>query len=386
MHTHARRFAAAFLLLALAPAARSDDKGGAAPAETTSPTGLKVKVLAAGDAGKSPKMGDPCTVSYRGWLDDGTEFDASAKHGGPATFQVGNLIAGWNEALQKMTRGARWELTIPPSIGYGAQASGPIPPNSTLHFELTLHDFWSNAPLDAAKAKELYAGVKYEIDVAATGPAPEADDAFELRLTAWDKTGAMLLCTDMNKQTFSGRRGDLALPFLKKAPDVMGPGCSARFEVPNAESFGDKPGGPQGPTLWELRMGKVAKPMPVPKFEMPAPEKLKKTASGLQYEVIREGPADGKAPTLASHVTVHYAGWLTDGKCFDNSFQRAFPTGFPLRGVVAGWQEGLQLMKPGSIYKFVIPANLGYGTRGSPPTIPPNADLVFQVELIDVKN
>ncbi|MCG3133588.1 MAG: hypothetical protein HMLKMBBP_00787 [Planctomycetes bacterium] len=382
---HIRPITAALLVLALAPAARSEDKGGAAPAEETTPSGLKIKVLEAGGAGKSPKMGDPCTVSYRGWLDDGTEFDASAKHGGPATFQVGNLIAGWNEALQRMTKGARWELVIPPAIGYGAQQSGAIPPNSTLHFELTLHDFWSRTTLDASKAKELYSGVTYEIDVPAKGEAPGPDDAFELKLAAWDKEGKLLICTEMNGQSFSGRRADLALPFLKKAPDVMGPGCTARFEVPNSESFGDKPGGPAGPTTWEIRMGKTAKPQAVPKFEMPAPEKLKKTASGLQYEVIKEGPDGGKSPTLASRVTVHYAGWLTDGTCFDNSYQRAFPTGFPLRGVVTGWQEGLQLMKPGSVYKFVIPANLGYGTRGSPPTIPPNATLVFQVELIEVQ-
>ncbi|OPZ99704.1 MAG: Outer membrane protein MIP precursor [Bacteroidetes bacterium ADurb.Bin408] len=110
---------------------------------------------------------------------------------------------------------------------------------------------------------------------------------------------------------------------------------------------------------------------------------IKETASGLQYEVIKEGT--GKAPTLNSKVTVHYEGKLVDGSIFDSSYERNEPITFPLNGVIQGWQEGLQLMKEGSTYMLYIPSNLGYGERGAGQVIPGNATLIFKVELIKVE-
>jgi FKBP-type peptidyl-prolyl cis-trans isomerase len=83
-------------------------------------------------------------------------------------------------------------------------------------------------------------------------------------------------------------------------------------------------------------------------------------------------------------VTVHYAGWLVDGRLFDSSYARGAPAVFPLNRVIAGWSEGLQLMRPGGRFRFVIPPELGYGQRGAPPSIGPNATLVFEVELVGV--
>jgi FKBP-type peptidyl-prolyl cis-trans isomerase len=81
---------------------------------------------------------------------------------------------------------------------------------------------------------------------------------------------------------------------------------------------------------------------------------------------------------------VHYTGTLTDGTKFDSSVDRGQPAEFPLRGVIRGWTEGLQYMKEGAKYEFYIPGDLAYGPQGRPPTIPPNATLVFQVELLKV--
>jgi FKBP-type peptidyl-prolyl cis-trans isomerase len=110
---------------------------------------------------------------------------------------------------------------------------------------------------------------------------------------------------------------------------------------------------------------------------------VKTTASGLQYEVIKEGT--GKQPTAENTVTVHYTGTLINGKKFDSSVDRGEPATFPLKGVIAGWTEGLQLMKIGAKYRFYIPSNLGYGERGAGADIGPNETLIFDVELIDVK-
>ena len=105
--------------------------------------------------------------------------------------------------------------------------------------------------------------------------------------------------------------------------------------------------------------------------------------SGLQYQVLQEG--NGKSPKATDKVVCHYEGMLIDGTMFDSSIQRGEPATFPLNGVIAGWTEGLQLMKEGAKYRFFIPYQLGYGERGAGASIPPFATLVFDVELIEVK-
>jgi FKBP-type peptidyl-prolyl cis-trans isomerase len=112
-------------------------------------------------------------------------------------------------------------------------------------------------------------------------------------------------------------------------------------------------------------------------------EGVKTTASGLQYEVLTEGK--GGKPTAEDRVTVHYKGTLINGEEFDSSYSRGQPVTFPLANVIPGWTEGVQLMTPGSKYKFVIPAALAYGERGAGVKIGPNETLVFEVELISVE-
>ena len=106
------------------------------------------------------------------------------------------------------------------------------------------------------------------------------------------------------------------------------------------------------------------------------------TKSGLQYEVLTEGT--GKSPKATDKVRCHYEGRLTDGSVFDSSYQRGEPADFGLNQVIAGWTEGVQLMKEGAKYRFHIPYLLGYGERGAGASIPPYATLVFDVELIKV--
>nr|WP_255938855.1 FKBP-type peptidyl-prolyl cis-trans isomerase [Kordiimonas sp. SCSIO 12610] len=113
-------------------------------------------------------------------------------------------------------------------------------------------------------------------------------------------------------------------------------------------------------------------------------EGVKVTESGLQYRVIEEGK--GVQPSRTSNVTVHYRGRLIDGLEFDSSYARGEPATFPVNGVIAGWTEALQLMQEGAKWELTIPAELGYGTRGAGRDIPPNATLVFDVELISVEN
>lgn len=106
------------------------------------------------------------------------------------------------------------------------------------------------------------------------------------------------------------------------------------------------------------------------------------TASGLQYEVLTEGT--GKQPKASDTVRCHYHGTLIDGTVFDSSYQRGEPCEFGLRQVIAGWTEGVQLMKEGAKYRFYIPSNLAYGERGAGQSVPPYSALIFDVELLNV--
>ncbi|SJN58398.1 FKBP-type peptidyl-prolyl cis-trans isomerase [Vibrio ruber] len=109
---------------------------------------------------------------------------------------------------------------------------------------------------------------------------------------------------------------------------------------------------------------------------------VKKTKSGLLYQVMTKGT--GESPKATDTVQVHYKGTLIDGTQFDSSYDRGEPATFPLDRVIPGWTEGVQLMKVGAKYKFVIPPELAYGDRDTP-SIPADSTLVFEVELLKVE-
>lgn len=111
---------------------------------------------------------------------------------------------------------------------------------------------------------------------------------------------------------------------------------------------------------------------------------MTQTESGLFYKVTKEG--EGDTPTKGKLVSVHYTGKLKNGKVFDSSYYRNKPIQFPVGvgQVIAGWDEGIMLLNKGSKAKLVIPSNLGYGARGAGGVIPPNATLIFEVELVEI--
>src|SRR5262245_24684402 len=112
---------------------------------------------------------------------------------------------------------------------------------------------------------------------------------------------------------------------------------------------------------------------------VPTWQEWKKLRNRQEVWDVKEG--QGEAVKPGGTVTVHYTGWLTDGKQFDSSVGGR-PVTFPLGGVIRGWQEGIPGMKPGGVRRLKIPADLGYGRQGAGSDIPPNATLVFEVELI----
>lgn len=110
---------------------------------------------------------------------------------------------------------------------------------------------------------------------------------------------------------------------------------------------------------------------------------VKTTATGLQYEIVKEG--DGPTPNRGDRVTVHYTGKLIDGTVFDSSVERGEPATFGVTQVIPGWVEALQMMKTGSQWRLYIPSKLAYGPNGAGGVIGPNATLIFDVELIKIE-
>ncbi|MEP6883295.1 MAG: FKBP-type peptidyl-prolyl cis-trans isomerase [Gammaproteobacteria bacterium] len=130
------------------------EKNAKQPGIITTPSGLQYRVLTKGDPkSKSPAPTDRVTVRYRASLADGTEFDRSDIHGQPATFRVNSVFKGWQEALLTMKIGAKWQLFVPPELGYGANSPPAVPPGALLVYELELFQIEPAAPLDPAAAR-----------------------------------------------------------------------------------------------------------------------------------------------------------------------------------------------------------------------------------------
>ncbi|MEO0447063.1 MAG: FKBP-type peptidyl-prolyl cis-trans isomerase [Verrucomicrobiota bacterium] len=163
-----------------------------------------------------------------------------------------------------------------------------------------------------------------------------------------------------------------SLTFLPKLGILFSLGASLSLLSCSSPSA---PSSPSKPVQWEETAQTVERPGPNSGSGT--------TASGLQWEVLK--PGTGNRPHRANVVVVHYHGTLMDGTVFDSSMERGEPATFGLNQVIAGWREGLQLMKEGAKFRFIIPPHLAYGSRGQPPSIGPNATLAFDVELIEIR-
>lgn len=341
-------------------------------------SGLEWGILKKGAGGEAPTDADTVEVHYTGWLTDGKKFDSSRDRGQTTKFGVTQVIKGWTEGLKLMTPGMRCKFIIPSDIAYGDAGRPPsIPEKATLIFDVELVSVIrmpKMRPANDEKQTVLENGIKYELVKAGTGKAIAEGSGIALRYAIWGAKGQLLDCTEKSGQTFGGTLDTMRWPFIKSLVKELKVGGIVRADVPN-ELVEQS----QTATVWELELLKVTV---MPKFRLPAADKVVTTQSGLQYEAITQG--EGDAPTASSTVKAHYTGWLTDGKMFDSSHARGEPSEFPLGRVIPGWTEGLQLMKPGSKFLFQIPPELGYGAKVSG-AIPANSVLIFLVELVEVK-
>jgi len=249
--------------------AQTDEAKGDNLEYKTTESGLKYAILESGD-GVQAKAGDFVSVHYRGTLLDGTQFDSSYDRGQPIEFElgIGRVIKGWDEGIALLKVGDKGRFEIPSELAYGERATGQIPANATLIFE---------------------------VELVKVTPAPVIE--------AYNTDGKVAATTD----------------------------------------------------------------------------------TGLKFTLVKEG--NGKKAAPGYTVSVHYTGYLEDGSIFDSSVKRNQPFQFELGmgRVIAGWEEGVALMKVGDKARLEIPYQLAYGEEGFPGVIPPKATLIFDVELLDVK-
>lgn len=237
-------------------------------------------------------------------------------------------------------------------------------------------------PADAAKTGP---GLATKVLQKGTGKEkPTADDIVKAHYTGWKKDGTMFDSSVARGEPLVFGVKEV-IPGWTEAIQMMVVGEKRRVWIPSALAYGDppkRPGAPAGDLVFDVELLDITHPPKAPADVKAPPADAKKTASGLAYKVLKNGPAGGKSPTPTDRVTVHYTGWTTDGKMFDSSVMRNEPAHFGVTGVIKGWTEGLQLMKPGDKYRFWIPSELAYGEhprRGAPAGM-----LVFDVELISV--
>jgi len=214
--------------------------------EVTTPSGLKYKIITKGN-GAQPKPGDKVSVHYVGTLTDGTKFDSSRDRGQPFSFAIGSgqVIKGWDEGIALLKVGDKAILTIPPDLGYGANATGPIPANATLIFEVELMDVKEKVAVIAydVKGKDTIAladGLKMILVKKGDGPKPEAGKTVSVHYTGY--------LMDGTKFDSSVERGEpIAFPLgqgrVIKGWDMgisaLNVGSQARLIIPSALGYGD---------------------------------------------------------------------------------------------------------------------------------------------------
>jgi len=378
------------------PVAAADEQESATKVEEfiTTDSGLKYRVLVEGQEGPQPKPNDRVTFHYAGWLEDGTKFDSTFDRNTPLKLKMNQwMLTGWKETLLLMTPGMKLLVIVPPELGYGVRGRPPkIPANATLTFEIELISIKTGPKLpefskgnpEAQKTTE--SGLIYEPLKKSAGELPKDGEMVKINFAFWDEEGKLLDCSEHHGMEMRFPLGKHGYKIFNEGVAMLEVGSRYRFIVPPDLAFGSRGAGalvpPNATTIWELELVKILRPVPEPEFKPSPADKLVTLESGLQYEVLAEGT--GKSPIMGDMVVVNYAGWFEDGTCFDSSFKKGDAASFELGRVVAGWNEGLQLMKEGAIYKFTIPPELAYGKRGQGQLIPPDATLIFYVELVEV--
>lgn len=370
-------------------------KGDTPKAETnkmiTTASGLQYMITKAGK-GIPASNGDKVFVHYTGKLMNDTVFDSSIPKGQPFGFTLGagQVIKGWDEGIALLHVGDKATFIIPPALAYGEKSMGKIPPNSTLKFDVELVNCQPAPKPYDVKGKDTLttaSGLKYIMVQTTKGTPVKAGMMTKVHYTGFFTDGKIF--------DSSVQRGEpIEIPIGKgkvikgwdEGIQLLKVGEKARLIIPYTLGYGEKGRGPipgKATLIFDVEVIDAHEAPAVVQFDVKGKDTLT-TASGLKYIMVKEGT--GVQAVAGKKVSVHYSGYLTDGKMFDSSVESGQPFSFVLgnKQVIAGWDEGIALLKVGGKARLIIPYNLGYGEQGNGP-IPPKATLIFDVELMGVK-
>jgi peptidylprolyl isomerase len=244
------------------------------------------------------------------------------------------------------------------------------------------------APADVAAppsdATTTASGLAYKIlEGSDDGGKPGPADKVTVHYTGWTAATGEMFDSSVLRDSPATFGLNQVIKGWTEGLQLMATGQKARFWIPGDLAYGDTPvgGRPHGLLVFDVELLSFVEgpKMPeVPSDVGAAPDDATVTASGLAYKVLKAGSGSAH-PTASSTVTVHYSGWMTNGKMFDSSVMRGETISFPLNRVIPGWTEGLQLMVQGEKARFWIPGELAYGN--TPQAGRPFGTLVFDVEL-----
>jgi FKBP-type peptidyl-prolyl cis-trans isomerase len=268
----------------------------------------------------------------------------------------------------------------PPPAAPAPAPTTPPPPPGPAPGDIPAPPDVKAPPADAEKTAS---GLQSKVLTPGTGTEkPTAADTVEVNYTGWTTDGHMFDSSVKRGQPARFPVGHVIKGWTEGL-QLMVKGEKRRFWIPANLGYGDNPGGgrPGGMLVFDVELLGITSPPKVPEDVAAPPKSAKKTKSGIAYRVLQKGTGK-QHPTADSSVTVHYSGWTTDGKMFDSSVSRGLPASFPLKGVIPGWTEGVQLMVVGEKTRFWIPGNLAYDSSPRPGA--PKGMLVFDIELLEI--
>ncbi|HSM18881.1 MAG TPA: FKBP-type peptidyl-prolyl cis-trans isomerase [Hyphomicrobiales bacterium] len=360
----------------------------------TTDSGLQFAILEQGD-GDAAAAGDIVRVDYRGLLGDGTMFDTS-EGGEPIRFPLGQgaVIPGWDEGIALLNEGGRALLVIPPDLGYGeAGSGGVIPPNATLYFEVELVEVLEGGPDEPVDvAEEDYetaeSGLQVYVIEEGDGEMPEDGQPVRVDYTAWIGDGTRLDSSiDTGEPLVFALGSEQIFAGMSEAVSTMRVGGQSQFIIPPELAFGEEGAGaipPNSSLIFLVDLLEVLPPAPDAPADV-AEDEYSADENGFLVHDVTEG--DGDEAAAGDVVEFHVTGWLEeDGAKILSSYDQGEAIMLPINSgqALPGWDAALTGMKPGGVRQVIVSPELGFGETGAGTVVPPNATLIWLVELIDI--
>jgi FKBP-type peptidyl-prolyl cis-trans isomerase len=358
------------------------------------PLGNAFIVVKPGTGADKPRNFDTVVFNSTAWDAAGNQIESTEngpqKH--PQTQNPFRTSKGLEDALMQLTVGTRARFWIPKAQ---VEYREPIKADGLVTIEIEVQDVQKAAsapppvPKDVAAApadaKKTARGVMYKVLKKGKSGAkkPVQSDTVSVHYTGWTTDGRMF-----DSSIIRGKPTEFPLTGViqgwTEGLQQQSVGETVRYWIPESLAYQGRPGKPAGMLVFDVELLEIKAPPP-PAPPAPAdvaapPADAKKSPKGVSYKVLKSGKPGGKQPGPTDQVKVHYSGWTTDGKLFDSSVPRGEPAEFPLNRVIAGWTDGLQLMKVGDSFRFWIPVELAYNNAPGKPA----GMLVFDVELLEV--